>query len=394
MTAANAITSVVENAQLNHLRPHMLMLCTKLLKRLQDDKCQCHAQLLQALTSLIMVSGNYISAQTPLMASTMVQLLTTPDWMIRKAACDGLAAICTRTSKDTVVAFQEQVLEALEQCRQDKIKTVRDAVHSTISLYKSLFESPLLIPTTPPLLASRLSSPAPSPSSTPILMSPRNLFDQNQFIPSPHKKHGASKHKEVIGSSISSLISPSQPSSTSSSTTIPPLNLTKHSLLTPKSPSRGKSSSTTSTSTPYKAPINSASISNSSSGSSKSLLSKPKNSSGSTSKSSTSSTTTTSWNEGDSQAASNKIVTTKKPLSSPLVVSQPAYVVSQSNVGSANNNMSASTTSSMPMAAASPPHSPPPAPKHVHVQTSQSLSQESLQGGGSSGGGTTTSTPS
>eukprot|EP01133_Synstelium_polycarpum_P017754 gene17754-21175_t len=136
VVGASAIAAIAENAHLNHLVPHMTPIAINLLERIHSSSC--HAALLSTLGRLIMVAGNYLESDSSLIAATTSRFLGSSDWMVRKAAIDVLSAIVTRISRDTLRQYGDSVVVALDTCKYDKIKTVRDLANATASKYRAL----------------------------------------------------------------------------------------------------------------------------------------------------------------------------------------------------------------------------------------------------------------
>ncbi|EFA86492.1 hypothetical protein PPL_00286 [Heterostelium album PN500] len=245
---ANIIVAIIENVNGSVFRAHSFTVTGHLMRFLECQRCQCHAQVVQALAAMIVYhnTGGAAAASSSSFDDVLSSLadigcryLASPDWLLRKASCELLSALATRISKEKVIAYQQQCLNALEQCKYDKIKSVRDLAITNISLYKSIVittnsSSPTNLS---PILTSSSSTPSSAPtlsSTTPTPTTPNKIaLHQNQYIPSPLKKASSLPTTPNLNKQTTTA---STPTSTTS-------------ISTPKISSSSSSSSSSTTST-------------------------------------------------------------------------------------------------------------------------------------------------
>ncbi|KAL9160081.1 hypothetical protein ABFS82_08G176700 [Erythranthe guttata] len=109
-------------------------LCTRVCKVLNSPNFMAKASLLQVVSSLAQVG-----AIAPQNLETLLQsihgCLSSSDWATRKAAADTLSVLYLNTDNITAEGAAS-TLNALEACRFDKIKPVRESVTEALQLWK------------------------------------------------------------------------------------------------------------------------------------------------------------------------------------------------------------------------------------------------------------------
>ncbi|KAL3821030.1 hypothetical protein ACJIZ3_006935 [Penstemon smallii] len=111
-------------------------LCPRVVKYLNSPNFMAKPSLLQVVSSLSQVGAIAPQSLEPLLQS-IHECLGSSDWATRKAAADALIALSLNTSNITPEGAAS-TLNALEACRFDKIKPVRESMNEALQLWKKL----------------------------------------------------------------------------------------------------------------------------------------------------------------------------------------------------------------------------------------------------------------
>ncbi|KAL9232364.1 hypothetical protein vseg_007485 [Gypsophila vaccaria] len=114
-------------------------LCPRVCKFLNSPNFFAKSALLPVVVSLSQVGAVTPQCLDPLLQS-IHDCLASTDWATRKAAADALTGLALHSS-DLVNDVAASTLIALEACRFDKIKPVRDSVSEALQLWKNLSEN-------------------------------------------------------------------------------------------------------------------------------------------------------------------------------------------------------------------------------------------------------------
>ncbi|XP_028760285.1 microtubule-associated protein TORTIFOLIA1 [Neltuma alba] len=111
-------------------------LCPRICKFLNNPNFLAKASVLPVVASLSQVGAIAPQSMEHLLPS-IHECLTSSDWATRKAAADALSSLAIH-SKSLVMDGATSTLEALEACRFDKIKPVRDSMTEALQLWKKV----------------------------------------------------------------------------------------------------------------------------------------------------------------------------------------------------------------------------------------------------------------
>ncbi|XP_042060713.1 microtubule-associated protein TORTIFOLIA1-like [Salvia splendens] len=110
-------------------------LCVRVCKYLNSHNFMAKASLLQVVSSL-----SQVGAITPQNLESLLQsiqgCLSSSDWATRKAAAETL--IVLSSNKNVIAEGAASTLNALEACRFDKIKPVRESMNEALQLWKKI----------------------------------------------------------------------------------------------------------------------------------------------------------------------------------------------------------------------------------------------------------------
>ncbi|EGC34976.1 hypothetical protein DICPUDRAFT_79303 [Dictyostelium purpureum] len=250
-----ACQKVIENVYdvNNLLRPQVNKILGQLLKKLtisvvpiQSSSSMssfpaqyCIPHTLSTISSLFRVLGqNYFLYHCILPTSTVDQIqnnvisnclrtLFSNDWTARFSACSLLLTIIEILPQYFFQNRLNEILKSLNDCKYDKIKSIRDSVNKSIRLYNqiNLNLDDQVIPTTPSHIEAKFK-----------LQEQQNHFQNNSVYSSPNKIpqtppfYSSSQYKKTIGSSSASSSTISSPSTQSPS--LLSSNTRKHQLNT------------------------------------------------------------------------------------------------------------------------------------------------------------------
>ncbi|XP_077241444.1 microtubule-associated protein TORTIFOLIA1-like [Tasmannia lanceolata] len=109
-------------------------LCPRVCKFLNNENFLAKAALLSVVSSLSQVGA--IAAQSfPSLMQSVHECLENSDWATRKAAADTLSVLASHSSH-LVTDGAASTITALEACRFDKVKPVRDSMTEALQLWK------------------------------------------------------------------------------------------------------------------------------------------------------------------------------------------------------------------------------------------------------------------
>ncbi|XP_054819810.1 microtubule-associated protein TORTIFOLIA1-like [Prosopis cineraria] len=111
-------------------------LCPRICKFLNNPNFLAKASVLPVVASLSQVGAITPQSMEHLLPS-IHECLTSTDWATRKAAADALSSLALHPSS-LVMDGASSTMEALEACRFDKIKPVRDSMTEALQLWKKI----------------------------------------------------------------------------------------------------------------------------------------------------------------------------------------------------------------------------------------------------------------
>ncbi|GMH24338.1 hypothetical protein Nepgr_026181 [Nepenthes gracilis] len=111
-------------------------LCPKLCKYLNSPNFMARSALLSVVAGLSQIGAIAPQSLEPLLQS-IHECLASTDWATRKAAADTLTALALHSS-ELIKDGATSTLTALEACRFDKIKPVRDSITEALQLWKRI----------------------------------------------------------------------------------------------------------------------------------------------------------------------------------------------------------------------------------------------------------------
>ncbi|CAL1354291.1 unnamed protein product [Linum trigynum] len=112
-------------------------LCSRICKLLNGQNFQAKAALLGVVTSLSQVGAVAPQSLQPLLQS-IHDCLSSTDWPTRKAGADALTALAVHSCSLVSAETADSTFTALEACRFDKIKPVRDSMNEALQLWKKI----------------------------------------------------------------------------------------------------------------------------------------------------------------------------------------------------------------------------------------------------------------
>ncbi|KAK6132931.1 hypothetical protein DH2020_033315 [Rehmannia glutinosa] len=111
-------------------------LCNRVCKYLNSPNFMAKASLLHVVSSLSQVGAIAPQSLEPLLQS-IHECLSSPDWATRKAAAETLIVLSSNTGNITAEGAAS-TLNALEACRFDKVKPVRESMNEALQLWKKI----------------------------------------------------------------------------------------------------------------------------------------------------------------------------------------------------------------------------------------------------------------
>ncbi|KAF7831386.1 microtubule-associated protein TORTIFOLIA1-like [Senna tora] len=111
-------------------------LCSRICKLLNNPNFLAKAAILPVVSSLSQVGAIAAQSLEHLLPS-IHDCLTSPDWATRKAAADALNSLALHSS-GLITDGAASTLTALEACRFDKIKPVRDSMTEALQVWKKI----------------------------------------------------------------------------------------------------------------------------------------------------------------------------------------------------------------------------------------------------------------
>ncbi|KAL0362249.1 UNVERIFIED_CONTAM: Microtubule-associated protein TORTIFOLIA1 [Sesamum calycinum] len=111
-------------------------LCTRVCKYLNSPNFMAKASMLHVVSSLSQVGAITPQSLEPLLQS-IHGCLSSSDWATRKAAADTLSVLSLNTGNITAEGATS-TLNALEACRFDKVKPVRESMSEALQLWKKI----------------------------------------------------------------------------------------------------------------------------------------------------------------------------------------------------------------------------------------------------------------
>ncbi|CAN0901056.1 Microtubule-associated protein TORTIFOLIA1 [Linum grandiflorum] len=136
--AAMCLVKLVECAATNStLAAEFKNLLPSINKMLSSKSFQAKASLLSTVSMLAQVGAIAPQSLEPLLQN-IHGCLTSTDWATRKAAADALCALAVHSCSLVSAEAADSTLSAIEACRFDKIKPVRDSINEALQLWKKI----------------------------------------------------------------------------------------------------------------------------------------------------------------------------------------------------------------------------------------------------------------
>eukprot|EP00250_Pteridium_aquilinum_P006727 c16584_g2_i1 orf=216-3068(+) len=134
--AALCLAGVIDNLK-DPPTSSLQRLCPRIIKLLNSPTFTAKAALLSVIASIVQARGTTSYQCLAMVMACVQECLKSNDWATRKAAAETL--VCMASSVGTSLGtFKNPVLEALEACRFDKVKPVRDMVVQTLQVWKRI----------------------------------------------------------------------------------------------------------------------------------------------------------------------------------------------------------------------------------------------------------------
>ncbi|XP_043688311.1 microtubule-associated protein TORTIFOLIA1-like isoform X2 [Telopea speciosissima] len=133
--AAMCMTRMIESAA-NPPVAAFQKLCPRISKFLNSQNFLVKAALLPVVASLSQV-GAIAPQSLPVFLQSIHECLESTDWATRKAAADTLTALASHSSH-LIADGTTSTITALEACRFDKVKPVRDSMTEALQLWKKI----------------------------------------------------------------------------------------------------------------------------------------------------------------------------------------------------------------------------------------------------------------
>ncbi|CAN1800425.1 Microtubule-associated protein TORTIFOLIA1, partial [Linum perenne] len=136
--AAMCLEKMVECAATNNtVGAEFENLLPRICKMLNNKSFQAKASLLSTVSMLSQVGAIAPRCWEPLLQN-IHECLTSTDWATRKAGADALSALAVHSCSLVSAEAADSTLTALEACRFDKIKPVRDSMNEALQLWKKI----------------------------------------------------------------------------------------------------------------------------------------------------------------------------------------------------------------------------------------------------------------
>ncbi|KAK9155759.1 hypothetical protein Sjap_003239 [Stephania japonica] len=133
--AANCLAKMVEGAAGEGVVAGLQKLCPRICKYLNSHGFQAKAALLCVVSNLAQVRA-IAQHSVPTLLQSIYDCLHNTDWATRKAAADALIALATHSSH--LIEGTSMTVAAVEACRFDKVKPVRDSMTEALQLWKKI----------------------------------------------------------------------------------------------------------------------------------------------------------------------------------------------------------------------------------------------------------------
>ncbi|KYQ93907.1 hypothetical protein DLAC_05311 [Tieghemostelium lacteum] len=142
ISSSNAIQRILENVNnISSLEGHSWNLALNLLKILNGQsnlpKCQCQQNILSILSTLIKVTGPYLSNRVNLLLPPILNLLTSFETSLRLASSKTLEVLFLNFPTHSYQSQYDQILKTLEDTKNDRITNVKDSITQTLYIFKS-----------------------------------------------------------------------------------------------------------------------------------------------------------------------------------------------------------------------------------------------------------------
>lgn len=120
----------------------------RILKLLSNHSFSPNAAALLSVIASIVQAGGASSPQTlSVLVPCMLDTLQSNDWTARKAAAEAFACMALRLGP-LLPSFKSSCIAALEACRFDKVKPVRETIVQTLQAWKSILDAEVSSPQT------------------------------------------------------------------------------------------------------------------------------------------------------------------------------------------------------------------------------------------------------
>ncbi|KAM7269534.1 hypothetical protein ACFE04_025031 [Oxalis oulophora] len=110
----------------------------KMVKLVKREGFKAKAAVIGVIGSVIGAGGAANGAILEMLVPFLVELLSSEDWMSRKAAAEGLQKLAVTVDKDFGNKYRKTCLSVLETRRFDKVKIVRETMNHSLQMWKEV----------------------------------------------------------------------------------------------------------------------------------------------------------------------------------------------------------------------------------------------------------------
>eukprot|EP00249_Psilotum_nudum_P010806 c22779_g1_i1 orf=2-2581(-) len=154
--AAMCLARVIESMKNPH--PAALQrLCPRIVKNLKSPNFSAKAALLSVIASIAQAGGAASYRCLSMLVLCVQEALKSTDWATRKAAAETFASMASNMGS-SLASFKDSALNALESCRFDKVKPVRDSIAITLQVWKNIPMTDIQVPARMPTAKGNAST--------------------------------------------------------------------------------------------------------------------------------------------------------------------------------------------------------------------------------------------
>lgn len=132
--AAMCISEIIQSSKKEILKDHVELVASKVTRLLKKPECRAKFELLKCLMSLVVSVDDSLSQLktiADIILPCIVENIESRDWNVKKL-CFTIITLLSENARDAIAPYKRLLMEAVAQCKHDKVIFVMLTMHKCI----------------------------------------------------------------------------------------------------------------------------------------------------------------------------------------------------------------------------------------------------------------------